>query len=85
MSFYIFFYIAYSIWSNQPSAVDIFVRSHMLSDVKSILKNCGIEYQVLIDDVQEAIEKENTPLSEEMQAELEGRKGLRLLLCNHIN
>jgi len=57
----------------------------MLSDVKSILKNCGIEYQVLIDDVQEAIEKENTPLSVEMQAELEGRKGLRLLLCNHIN
>ncbi|XP_011880856.1 PREDICTED: carboxypeptidase B-like [Vollenhovia emeryi] len=69
---------SYSIWSNHPSAVDIFVRSYMLSNVESILKNCGIKYQVLIDDVQEAIEDENVPLTVEMAADLEGRKGHRM-------
>lgn len=52
----------------------------MLGNVESILKNCGIKYQILIDDVQEAIEEENVPLSMQMQIELEGRKGLRLSL-----
>lgn len=52
----------------------------MLGNVKSILKSFGIKYDVLIDDVQEAIEEENIPLPAQVQAELEGRKGLRLLL-----
>lgn len=52
----------------------------MLGNVDSILKNCGIKYQVLITDVQEAIEEENMPLTEQMQVDLEGRKGLRLSL-----
>lgn len=52
----------------------------MLGNVESILKDYGIKYEVLIDDVQEAIEEENMPLSTAMQDELEGRKGLRLLL-----
>ncbi|XP_071576058.1 carboxypeptidase B isoform X2 [Temnothorax nylanderi] len=71
-------YGSYSIWSNEPSTADIFIRSYMLDNVESILKDCGINYQVLIDDVQEAIEEENTPLSMEMQEELEGRKGHRM-------
>lgn len=52
----------------------------MLGNIDSILKNCGIKYQILIDDVQEAIEEENVPLTMQMQIELEGRKGLRLSL-----
>lgn len=52
----------------------------MLGNVKSILTNFNVNYEVLIDDVEQAIKEENVPLSIEMQTELEGRKGLRLSL-----
>lgn len=55
----------------------------MLGNVESILKSYGINYQVLIDNVEEAIKEENTPLTVQMQTELEGRKGLRLLLQSY--
>jgi hypothetical protein len=51
----------------------------MLGNVKSTLAYSKINYDVLIDNVEKAIEEENVPLSVEMQAELAGRKGLRLL------
>ncbi|XP_070517045.1 carboxypeptidase B isoform X2 [Cardiocondyla obscurior] len=69
---------AYSIWTNEPSTTDIFVRNYMIGNVDSILKNCGIKYEVLINDVQDAIDDENMPLSMQMQAELEGRNGHRM-------
>ncbi|XP_028045069.1 carboxypeptidase B-like [Monomorium pharaonis] len=69
---------SYSIWSNQPSNTDIFIRNHMLGNVKSILTHNNINYDVLIDNVEKAIKEENPPLSIEMQAELEGRKGHRM-------
>jgi len=59
---------------------DIFVENHMLGDVKSIFKNFGLRYEVLIDDLQQAIDEENSPLSPEAEEELEGRKGLTFLL-----
>lgn len=52
----------------------------MLDHVELILKSSEIEYEVLIDNVQEAINKENTPLTQQMQIDLAGRKGLKLLL-----
>ncbi|KYN06380.1 PREDICTED: carboxypeptidase B-like [Cyphomyrmex costatus] len=69
---------AYLIWSNQPMAIDIFVRSQMLYDVDSLLNNCRIKYDVLIKDVQKAIDDGNVRLTTTMQAELEGRKGHRM-------
>ncbi|KAL0119104.1 hypothetical protein PUN28_009602 [Cardiocondyla obscurior] len=71
-------YGTYSIWTNEPSTTDIFVRNYMIGNVDSILKNCGIKYEVLINDVQDAIDDENMPLSMQMQAELEGRNGHRM-------
>lgn len=68
---------AYSIWSNNASAADVFVRSYMLDYVESLFKSAAIKYDVLINDVQQAIKEENPPLSPEAQEELEGRKGLR--------
>lgn len=52
----------------------------MLGNVKSIFNNFGLRYEVLIDDLQQAINEENSPLSPEAEEELEGRKGLTFLL-----
>ncbi|XP_011693532.1 PREDICTED: carboxypeptidase B-like [Wasmannia auropunctata] len=71
-------YGSFSIWSNQPSSVDIFVKSQMLDTVETHLRQSGIKYDVLIEDVQRAIEEENVPLSVQMAADLEGRKGHRM-------
>ncbi|KAG5343265.1 CBPB Carboxypeptidase, partial [Acromyrmex heyeri] len=65
---------AYQIWSNHPLTVDIFVRSQMLYNVNLLLNNCKIKYDVLIKDVQKAIDDGNVRLTTAMQAELEGRK-----------
>ncbi|EGI60010.1 PREDICTED: carboxypeptidase B-like [Acromyrmex echinatior] len=69
---------AYQIWSNHPLTVDIFVRSQMLYNVDLLLNNCKIKYDVLIKDVQKAIDDGNVRLTTAMQAELEGRKGHRM-------
>jgi len=75
--------LAYSIWSNNASAADIFVKNNMVENIESLFKSYGVKYQILIDDVEQAIKEENPPLSPEAQEELEGRKGLRLLLQLH--
>ncbi|XP_011630691.2 LOW QUALITY PROTEIN: carboxypeptidase B-like [Pogonomyrmex barbatus] len=67
-----------SIWSSSGSTADIFVRSYMFNDIRSILENHRIKFIILIDDVQEAIANENTPLTMLAQEELEGRKGHRM-------
>ncbi|XP_018306895.1 carboxypeptidase B [Mycetomoellerius zeteki] len=69
---------AYQIWSNHPLTVDIFVRSRMLYNVDLLLNNCRIKYEVLIKDVQKAIDDGNVRLTTAMEAELEGRKGHRM-------
>ncbi|XP_012230102.1 carboxypeptidase B isoform X2 [Linepithema humile] len=69
---------SYSIWANNASITDIFVENHMLRNVRSIFKNLGLRHEVLIDDLQQAINEENSPLSPEAEEELEGRKGHRM-------
>ncbi|GAB1860577.1 Carboxypeptidase B [Camponotus japonicus] len=71
-------YGSYSIWSNNASAADIFVKNNMVENIESLFKSYGIKYQILIDDVEQAIKEENPPLSPEAQEELEGRKGHRM-------
>lgn len=55
----------------------------MVENIESLFKSYGVKYQILIDDVEQAIKEENPPLSPEVEEELEGRKGLRLLLQLH--
>ncbi|EFN61709.1 Carboxypeptidase B [Camponotus floridanus] len=71
-------YGSYSIWSNNASAADIFVKNNMVENIESLFKSYGVKYQILIDDVEQAIKEENPPLSPEAQEELEGRKGHRM-------
>lgn len=49
----------------------------MFEHVESIFRVAGLRYEVLIDDLQQAIKEENPPLSPDVQEELEGRKGLK--------
>lgn len=81
----IFIFTAYSIWSNNVSAADIFVESNMVKNIESLFKSYGVKYEILIDDVEQAIKEENPPLTPEAEEELEGRKGLSLLLQLYYN
>lgn len=47
----------------------------MLGHVESVFRNAGLRYDILINDVQQAVNAENPPLSPDVQEELEGRKG----------
>ncbi|CAL1685712.1 unnamed protein product [Lasius platythorax] len=67
-------YGSYSIWSNNVSAADIFVESNMVKNIESLFKSYGVKYEILIDDVEQAIKEENPPLTPEAEEELEGRK-----------
>ncbi|XP_072767309.1 LOW QUALITY PROTEIN: carboxypeptidase B [Anoplolepis gracilipes] len=71
-------YGSYSIWSNNVSITDVFVQNNMVENIGSLFRSYGIKYDVLIDDVEEAIKEENPPLSPEAEEELEGRKGHRM-------
>lgn len=65
------------------SAADILVESNMVENIESLFRSNGVKYDILINDVEQAIKEENPPLSPEAQEELEGRKGLTLLLQLH--
>ncbi|KAL6429927.1 hypothetical protein ACFW04_007640 [Cataglyphis niger] len=67
-------YGSYSIWSNNISVADILVESNMVENIESLFRSNGVKYDILINDVEQAIKEENPPLSPEAQEELEGRK-----------
>lgn len=75
-----FILTAYSIWSNNVSAADIFIQRNMVDNIGQLFETYNLRYEILIDDVERAIKEENPPLSQEAQEELEGRKGLSFLL-----
>lgn len=47
----------------------------MLRDIKHLFKNLSVKYDVLLNNVQQAINEENPSLSTAVLDELEGRKG----------
>lgn len=58
-----------SMWNLQmtnasESFVDMFVKSGMVDDASSFLRRVRVPFNVVINDVQDAINKENPPLSE---------------------
>lgn len=52
------------------------VRSEEISRLSRYLKQKDLSYQVVIEDLQKAIDEENPSLSEQEMEELQGRKGL---------
>ncbi|XP_048267587.1 carboxypeptidase B isoform X1 [Bombus terrestris] len=63
-----------SLWAGNDTAVDVMVRSEEISRVSRYLGQKDLQYQVVIEDLQKAIDEENPSLSEEEMDELEGRK-----------
>ncbi|XP_026675212.1 carboxypeptidase B-like [Ceratina calcarata] len=67
-----------SLWVGNESTVDVMVRSEEIPRVSRYLKQKDLRYQVVIDNLQKAIDEENPLLSVEEMEELEGRKGHRM-------
>jgi hypothetical protein len=57
------------------STVDVLVRPETADKVKEFLDVSGLTYDVVIDNLQAAIDTENPTMSPEEMEELEGRKG----------
>ncbi|XP_043514780.1 carboxypeptidase B-like isoform X1 [Frieseomelitta varia] len=63
-----------SLWTRNDTTVDVMVRLEEIPRLSRYLKQKDLEYQVVIEDLQKAIDEENPSLSEQEMEELEGRK-----------
>ncbi|KAI4490870.1 hypothetical protein M0804_003814 [Polistes exclamans] len=61
-------------WFSNDTTVDIMVKQDAIARTSRILKEKNLRYEVVINDLQRAINEENPPLSSELMEELEGRK-----------
>jgi hypothetical protein len=61
--------------ATNSSTVDVLVRPETADKVKEFLDVSGLTYDVVIDNLQAAIDTENPTMSPEEVEELEGRKG----------
>ncbi|XP_077290414.1 carboxypeptidase B-like [Arctopsyche grandis] len=64
-------------WGGDHDAVDFMIKPHKLDRVSKVLRNNNIPYSIVIPDLQQYIDNENPPLSDE-ETELQERKGHRL-------
>lgn len=48
-------------WGGNTSSIDILVKPNSINKVDSILRGFNIQYEVLIEDLQKAIDEENPP------------------------
>lgn len=65
-----------SLWAGNDTAVDVMIRSEEIARVSRYLKQKDLNYRIVIEDLQKAIDEENPSLSEQEMEELQGRKGL---------
>ncbi|KAK0093767.1 hypothetical protein PV326_012716 [Microctonus aethiopoides] len=63
-----------SMWTGNETVVDVLVRPESISRVSRFLRERQVKYDVIIPDLQQAIDQENPSASEEELEELEGRK-----------
>lgn len=61
-------------WHDDSEELDIFVRAERVPEVKELLEKSQLEFKVIIENIQDAIDKENPPLSED-ELTLVGRNG----------
>ncbi|XP_012340528.1 carboxypeptidase B-like isoform X2 [Apis florea] len=67
-----------SLWAGNDTAVDVMIRSEEIARVSRYLKQKDLNYRIVIEDLQKAIDEENPSLSEQEVEELQGRKGHRM-------
>ncbi|XP_043288590.1 carboxypeptidase B-like isoform X1 [Venturia canescens] len=63
-----------SMWSGNDAAVDVLVLPERIPRVSRFLRERRVKYDVVIPDLQQAIDQENPLPSPELMEELEGRK-----------
>ncbi|XP_073978134.1 carboxypeptidase B-like [Rhodnius prolixus] len=64
-------------WSSNKTHLDVFVPKDKVPKIKSYLAEKNINYKIMIENVQDAIDSENPPISDE-EDEFEGRKGHKM-------
>lgn len=62
-------------WGGNATIIDILVRDSSVEKVKQKLEESKIRYEVIIEDLQKAIDEENPPIEE--SEDLDDRKGKR--------
>lgn len=62
-------------WASNTTSVDLFVKKDKLKEVKQSLSNASMDFRVLLEDVQRAIDEENPPLTSDELNEFTSRKG----------
>lgn len=65
-------------WASNTTSVDLFVKKDKLKEVKQSLSNASMDFRVLLEDVQRAIDEENPPLTSDELNEFTSRKGHRM-------
>lgn len=68
----------FSLWTGNDTIVDLMVRHEAIPRAARVLKEKNVRYDIIINDLQKAIDEENSPLSSEVMEDLEGRKGHRM-------
>lgn len=61
-------------WGGNATALDILVKPHAIDSVKEKLKENSIKYEIVIEDLQKAIDEENPT-----EIELDDRRGKDLI------
>ena len=62
-------------WASNTTTVDIYVRREKVDEVKESLLNASMDFRIMLDDVQNAIDQENPPVPESDYDESMLRKG----------
>lgn len=62
-------------WASNTTSVDMFVKKDKIEEVKQSLSNASMEFRILVENVQDAIDEENPPLKMEELNEFSTRKG----------
>jgi hypothetical protein len=63
------------------SVVDVLVKPETVNKVKEFLDSSGLAFDIIIDNLQAAIDTENPTITPEEMEELEGRKGEEFEFC----
>jgi hypothetical protein len=70
-----------SMWNLQHSHVDMFVKQPVVQDAKKLLIDSNVPFEVVIDDLQKAIDEENPPHEQIVQWQNRNGEEFYLLWC----
>lgn len=69
------FFLVFKTWGGNRTSIDILISQENLETLHQKLGENLIDYEILLEDLQEAIDEENPPMNPEEEEELENRQG----------